>query len=117
MERLSNEELERIRERAEKATGGEWELYSIDKLSRNEWYGVVSLMEEDMTYIGVDTIEQNDASFIAHAREDIPKLLAEIKQLRELLNKAYQYGITSEAHQNDEDIKEIYEYLYGGDSE
>ena len=42
---------------------------------------------------------------------------AEIRRMRELLNKAYKYGISSEAYQKDEDMREIYEYLFGGDDE
>ena len=42
---------------------------------------------------------------------------AEIRRMRELLNKAYQYGISSEACQDEKVIEEIYEYLYGGDDE
>ena len=41
---------------------------------------------------------------------------AEIRRMRELLNKAYKYGTSSEAYQKDEDMREIYEFLYGGDT-
>lgn len=42
---------------------------------------------------------------------------AEIRRMRELLNKAYKYGISSETYQDEKVIEEIYEYLYGGDVE
>ena len=51
------------------------------------------------------------------ALRDVPKLLAEIERLRELLNKAYQYGTSSEAYRDEKVIEEIYEYIYGGDDE
>jgi len=42
---------------------------------------------------------------------------AEIRRMRELLNKAYKYGTSSEASRDEKDIEEIYEYIYGGDDE
>lgn len=102
-----------IIKRLEKASGAPWfsseSTYVINNVEGDSWEWDADLIAE--------TKSKEDAQFIAHAREDIPKLLAEIGRMRDLLNKAYQYGITSEAHQNDEDIREIYEYLYGGDSE
>lgn len=50
-------------------------------------------------------------------RHENRKLKAEIERLRELLNKAYKYGTSSEASRDEKDIEEIYEYIYGGDDE
>lgn len=119
---LTNEEITQIRERAEKATEGPWQyngiggVFSAHAVSYHyAWKNTKEICSlNDGEYIENQN-EENDANFIAHAREDIPKLLAEIERLRELLNKAYQYGTSSEAYQNESDIKEIYEYLYGGD--
>jgi hypothetical protein len=76
---MKRDELDTIRERADAATQG----------ATPEWY-----MDED--YKGTvrcawsgDLIAQcipteADAEFIAHAREDIPKLLAEVERLKHI---------------------------------
>ena len=50
-------------------------------------------------------------------RHENRKLKAEIKRLRELLNKAYEYGTSSDAYRDEKVVEELYEYLYGGDDE
>lgn len=71
--RISNEELTQIRERAEKATVGEWETADT---TDGAW------LVDDGGNIIAGTFERiEDAMFSAHARQDIPKLLAEIKRL------------------------------------
>lgn len=120
--RLTNEQLTQIRERAERATEGVWfaaygGVYSTNTNTRGIYESTTEVCTlNDGEYIENQN-EENDAAFIAHAREDIPKLLAEVERMRELLFKAYQHGVTAEAYQNGKDIKEIYEYLYGGDDE
>ena len=82
--RLTDEELAEIRERAEKATRGPW-----------KWNNRGELFSEDGRVIYYDKSEYNfpiavsyyDEEFIAHAREDIPKLLAEIERYREVLEE------------------------------
>jgi len=90
-EPLSDEREKRIRERESKATAGPWELRSImgreyDTLScaydlpgeepLDEWTPVLEIME-----LPRDEVYAN-WKFVAHAREDIPALLAEIDRLR-----------------------------------
>lgn len=77
-EKITQEELTEIRDRAEKATEGPWSEYVIQ----------FACVEED-------------ADFIAHAREDIPKLLAEIERMDNLTTE---YG---------ESITEFCTELYG----
>jgi hypothetical protein len=72
MERLTDEQLAEIRKRAEAATDGPWTV-SFPGAKVINAYG-----------IGVDNFDE-DAEFIAHAREDVPKLLAEIGRLKEAL--------------------------------
>ncbi|MBG9774272.1 hypothetical protein [Brevibacillus laterosporus] len=72
---MTREEIGAIRERAEKATEGPW---------RREFsYGINIASDK---YIVLDdqvgVIRYPDAEFIVHAREDIPKLLAEIERLQ-----------------------------------
>lgn len=94
---MTKQELAQIAERCEKATGGPWvwEDYrgaDLPKLlGKDEYVMTFGTLGEDYALEGVEPSD-NDAAFIAHAREDIPKLLAEIDRLnRKLLtieNKA-----------------------------
>ena len=104
--KLSEKEIEAIRKRAKMATEGPWQKD-----------GAIDIHAPNGTEVAAAWGGYADQEFIAHAREDIPKLLAEIERSRELLVKAYQYGVSSEAYQKDGDIKEIREYIYGGDDE
>jgi hypothetical protein len=87
-------ELAAIRERAEKATPGPWG-WSDAKVRDGKYVFVPqgSYLADTLIMFG-DTYEngEQDAEFIAHAREDIPKLLAEIERLRtalEEINRAW----------------------------
>ena len=106
--KLSEKEIEAIRKRAEKATEGWIAVDGVYVVSRDDDGNDIVIAECDT---------EDNAYFIGEARQDITKLLAEIERSRELLVKAYQYGISSEAYQKDGDIKEIREYIYGGDDE
>lgn len=72
---------EAIRQRAEKATKGPWTAENAetreDGSPGNAW-GVVS---PDFIVILHDFVRNVDAEFIAHAREDIPALLAALDVL------------------------------------
>lgn len=73
---LTQEELTAIRERVEKATEGPWQPYY-------EYDGEARVISHTNDYGEVATyMEEDNAAFIAHARQDIPKLLAEIDRLR-----------------------------------
>lgn len=109
--RLTIEELEEIRERAEKAVYAPWR---IGRQSPNGLYYVGST---DGLLIAQTTNEANVA-FIAHAREDIPKLLAEIERLQKSVEYCKQItgGLTREnAILKGE--KPITVHLNGGDDE
>lgn len=77
--RLNVEELEAIRKRAEAATAGPW--YKLFQ------YGISIVSESDYKVIDEDggVAKYPDAEFIAHARQDVPKLTAEIERLRQAL--------------------------------
>lgn len=113
MKRLSNEELKAIRERAEKATEGKWyyeidgDLYS-EKTRERDVYPY--LTAESIPYINVS---KEDAAFIVHAREDIPKLLAEIERLRSevangLLAERIESDVKIAVHGREYDLDEIW---------
>ncbi len=78
MKRLTSKELDAIRNRAEKATDNYWYhsegIYVLTNITGDlyEWDGdVVAECEKE-----------DDAEFIAHAREDIPKLMSELEFYR-----------------------------------
>jgi Ead/Ea22-like protein len=79
---ITPEELATIRKRAEKATPGPWHVYAA--------YSLSDITPETRTCI-VDcvasdgTLAREDAEFIAHAREDIPRLLDEIERLQRVI--------------------------------
>lgn len=76
---LTQEEIEAIRKRAEMATEGPWEV-GYDEFDSDS---SVYVGEEEIT-----PIHRYDAEFIAHARTDIPKLLAEVDRLRGLIRES-----------------------------
>lgn len=82
MKRLTNEELQAIKERVERATRGYWWVkYGLgESVEINVGHGFSA------RYIALDVLRSADAEFIAAAREDVPKLLAEIERLRSLIS-------------------------------
>ncbi|MBR8661186.1 ead/Ea22-like family protein [Brevibacillus sp. NL20B1] len=94
-QRLTPEELAAIRERAEKATPGPWRWSNAKVLNgKYDFVPQGSYLADTLIMFG-DTYEngEHDAEFIAHAREDIPRLLdaleaayAEIERLKRKLD-------------------------------
>ncbi|WP_199770748.1 hypothetical protein [Brevibacillus laterosporus] len=72
---MTREEIEAICKRAEKATEGPWRVVP-GKMVCFDIYDVYDKLDRSLIH------REEDAEFIAHAREDIPKLLAEIERLR-----------------------------------
>lgn len=111
--RLTDEELQAIRERVEKASAKPWVVVT-DELG-GQAKAVIDGDNWDVIrrpYVGKD-----NATFIAHARQDIPKLLAEIDYAKELLRKSYKNMIVQENFQDESVHVEVDEYLNGGDNE
>lgn len=77
---MTDEELEAIRARAEAATPGPWFVCSEHEteIQRNE----IGCGFQNGGLIADCCIQADDGRFIAHAREDIPALLAEIERIR-----------------------------------
>ena len=75
---MKQEKLEAIRKRAEKATEGPWK-WDGDFTYKKRGMLEPLIWESDYKGIGV---EETDAEFIAHAREDIPALLDEVERLK-----------------------------------
>ncbi|MEH7521745.1 hypothetical protein V7149_00460 [Bacillus sp. JJ1503] len=79
MKRLTNEQLDAIRERVEKATSGPWFVkYGLDS---------AEVFVGDKRWIVAEIPKVSNAEFIAHAREDVPKLIAEIERLNEAIQQ------------------------------
>lgn len=97
MKPMTNEELEQIGKRAEAATPGPWWVGGDDEDSAFMRGNLVAYTDagqlcrfaltavNEYTEIPANRPEENKA-FIAHARTDIPRLVAEVKHLRSLVH-------------------------------
>lgn len=76
--------LAEIEARAEKATPGKW-VFDGDKF--DDGYNVYATEHPHIKIVRADDNpnDKADAEFIAHAREDVPALIAEVKKLRKAL--------------------------------
>ena len=84
--KISDDELNLIKQRCDKATKGPWISYVE---GRDHSSGSNFIMTGDENNRG-DEIELiggtiDDQEFIAHARQDIPRLINEIKRLKKLI--------------------------------
>jgi hypothetical protein len=86
---LTNEEVAAIRARCAAATPGPWRSYieGRDHTSGSSFImaGEGEVRGEDIELSGATPADQD---FIAHARQDIPRLLAEIQRLQNLAQQA-----------------------------
>ena len=84
---MSEQELAAIRARAEAATDGPWQqsmditgrLMVVVNLTPHQFREIIIAVSSD------NSPRDEDLDFIAHAREDVPALLAEVERLREAL--------------------------------
>ncbi|ENU29682.1 hypothetical protein F991_02169 [Acinetobacter sp. CIP-A165] len=81
MEGLSKESLEEILERCLNATDGPWISY-VEGRDYESGSSFIMTNGEDIELSGGTVAEQD---FIAHAKQDIPKLVSEIFRLRSIL--------------------------------
>lgn len=89
---LSDERLAEIEARVDAATPGPWQSvyeYPYDSAAAGRIRAFRSsspdvLMTVHERYVGHQTSDQHEATatFVAHAREDIPDLLTEVRRLR-----------------------------------
>jgi len=86
---LTNEEVAAIRARCAAATPGPWRAYieGRDHTSGSSFImtGEGEVRGDDIELSGATLADQD---FIAHARQDIPRLLAEIQRLQNLGQQA-----------------------------
>ena len=83
---LTDGDIERIEQRCNVATKGPWESFveGRDHLEGSNFIRTGGLDDEspDIELIGA-TVEDQD--FIAHARQDVPRLLEEVRRLKRSL--------------------------------
>lgn len=88
MSKVSDEELEAIRKRSEMASKGPWKSFveGRDHFSGSSFImtGPEGSRGSDIDLSGATVADQD---FIAGARQDIPRLLAEIDRLRAVLQE------------------------------
>ena len=88
MKQITNEELTAIRERAEKATAKPWSVVT-DELGGQ---AMTVIDGDNWDVIRRPYVGKDNAIFIANARQDIPKLLAEIERLKSELSSLCPIG-------------------------
>lgn len=85
---MSAERLEQIQARADKATPGPWELEPFAGVACLATAPNGNLVVDYSTWTDDHYADMADvealASFVAHAREDVPYLLAKLAAIREL---------------------------------
>ena len=81
---MTEEEIKKIESRCNKATSGIWKsmVEGRDHTSGDSFI----MTEKDDLYI--HPFSQNNQDFIANAKQDIPKLIAEIRKLKIEIKKA-----------------------------
>jgi len=118
--KLTQEQLEAIRQRAENTTPGPWHARTsigVCRDCRNVYEVIKEVDESEIVFLPPVVAElksKDDANFIAHARTDIPALLdhiaeleAEIKRLHE-----YYYEKLGEASAREIELKAEVDYNY-----
>ena len=103
---LTDAELDAIEQRAHAATEGPWEASA----HRTGHYLVIC---PDCGVRG--GYERADAEFIAHARSDVPALLAEVRRLRSIVTRWEMEAERAERHGYDLDPHDLLAVLDGGE--
>ncbi len=74
---ITFDELKEMQERCDKATSGPWKSY-IEGRDHTSGSSFIMTSNNDIELSGSTDADQD---FMAHARQDMPKLIAEIKRL------------------------------------
>ena len=85
---MTEQELQQMEERANAATSGPWwtDKRAIWVIGQMYYNAYVTTDEADIAGLGAEDICHADAKFIAHARADVPALIAEVRSLRMMLD-------------------------------
>jgi hypothetical protein len=100
---MPDEQLDAIEKRANAATEGAWSAadeHGLMSGAMPAWcvsrLDAVGRYRGDVAYLPQrDGVEQPDAEFIAHAREDVPALIAEVRRLRALSAHPAEEAVTT----------------------
>lgn len=105
---MNAEQLQAIKDRAEKATLGPWDFERGIKERGDRRPAVIEYFDYDYGewFIHGDISNLNDAEFIAHAREDIPKLVAEVERLKSAIAEAISDIETISPHESKKTLLE-----------
>lgn len=85
---ITNEELTQIKERAERLVDEKW-YYDGETICESQRGNPVITG----TTLGDVWMSDNVGEFIAHAREDVPRLVAEVKRLRTMKKMIFIFAI------------------------
>ena len=83
MDILTKKEIEEIKSRLEKASPGPWRVAST---TDGEY-----ILDCDEFVVAAIFERKEDAYFVAHAREDIPRLVAEVERLQAALEELAEF--------------------------
>ena len=78
---ITEDELNAIENRCNQATNGPWRSF-IEGRDHSSGSSVIKTMGEDIEPTGATIADQD---FIAHARQDIPRLIREVRRLQSLV--------------------------------
>ena len=81
---MTEKELDEIRERCDSATAGPWQAW-VEGRDQTSGSSFVQTGGDDIEMLGATMA---DYEFIANAKQDIPRLLAEIERLRSLVGRS-----------------------------
>ena len=87
---MTEQELTAIEERANAATMGPWEGHSNSGVTSKHTHD--NVFETGCGCCTHNDLSVEDAAFIAAARVDVPALVAEVRRLRALVERAFQEG-------------------------
>jgi hypothetical protein len=81
---LTDADIQAIEQRLERATPGPW-IEHLEKRDEISGSDVIATADQDIYLPGAS---EADYIFVANARQDIPRLLAEIRRLRREISQA-----------------------------
>ena len=83
MKPMTDDELDLILDRCEAATPGPWKSF-IEGRDHTSGSNVIKTAGGDIEFYGPTVVADQD--FIASARQDIPRLIAEIRRLKKIIS-------------------------------
>ncbi len=87
---ITNQELEEMEKRAEAATPGPW-TFEDERYSAKCVVGLKPRDDRWVAHFQPELNGQNNGRFSAHARTDMPRLIAEVKRLQKELDDLVNY--------------------------